>query len=495
VLKRVSLADNSYLLVAKICKMQLIGRKEEQVILRNVLKSKEAEMVSVLGRRRVGKTFLVTSAYQKKIIFELTGVQNASKQLQLRNFRDVLEEYSKTDLKLEIPVDWLAAFQQLKQYLKPLLGKEKKILFFDELPWLDTHRSGFLQAFGYFWNSWASRQNIVVVICGSAASWMIRKVVKDTGGLHNRITKRIHLKPFSLAETEEYLKTRQLNFDRYQILHLYMAMGGIPHYLKEIEGGKSAIQNIDKICFSETGLLKDEFNNLYAALFKNSEKHMKIIRALASKHQGLTRSDIIKYSKLPSGAGLSKTLEELSQSGFISEYFPFGKRNDLIYRLTDEYSLFYLQFIEKRKRETGDVWKHLSQTQNYKSWSGYAFESVCLKHIAQIKTGLSIGGIYSQASSFYVKGNKTSKGAQIDLVLDRNDHVINLFEIKFYNEVFSLTKSYATKLKEKLSAFKTHTKTKKQIFWTLISTFGISPNQHSLGLIDSVLDMDVLFED
>jgi len=412
----------------------LIGRKAEQTILQEALLSNEAEMVSVIGRRRVGKTFLITSTYKAQTLFEITGIQNTTRQLQLRNFRDVLTEYAQSNLPIEIPKDWLAAFQLLKQYLKPLLDNQKKVLFFDELPWLDTHKSGFLQAFGYFWNSWASRQNLVVVICGSAASWMIQKVVRDKGGLHNRITKRIHLKPFTLGETETYLKSRHIHFDRYQLLHLYMAMGGIPHYLKEIKGGKSAAQNIDTICFSETGLLKDEFSNLFAALFKNSNKHIEVVRSLAKKQLGMTRNDIVKNTKFTSGSSLSKT------------------------------------------------------------WSGYAFESICLKHLPQIKKALSIGGVYSLASTFYKQGTKTQKGVQIDLVLDRNDHVVNLFEIKFYKEAMHLSKSYAATLREKMAIFRGATKTRKQLFWMVISTFGLLHNEHSLGLIDTVLEMDDLFD-
>lgn len=476
-------------------KIKLIGRSKEQEILEETLLSNEAEMVSVIGRRRVGKTFLVTKTFEEKIVFELTGIQNAPKKLQLRNFRDVLAEYSGATFPIEVPKDWLAAFQLLKQYLKPILGEEKKVVFFDELPWVDTHKSGFLQAFAYFWNSWASRQNLVIVICGSAASWMIRKVVKDTGGLHNRITKRINLQPFTLAETEDYLKSRNIYFDRYQLLQLYMAMGGIPHYLKELKRGQSAAQNIDAICFSETGLLKGEFPNLYNALFNNSHKHIEVIRVLATKPYGIKRGDIIKSTKLSSGAGLTKVLEELSQSGFISTYFPFGsKKNEVIYRLTDEYSLFYLQFMETRRNEKQGIWNHLSQTQTYKSWSGYAFENLCLKHLTQIKDAMKITGIYSLASTFYKRGTKDEKGVQIDLVLDRNDHVVNLFEVKFYNEALSINKNYATALREKMSIFRKTTKTKKQLFWVLISTFGINHNQHSLGLIDTVLDMNALFE-
>ena len=474
---------------------KLIGRKKEQKILLEALKSPEAEMVSVIGRRRVGKTFLVTNTYQERIVFEITGVQKASLHMQLRNFKDVLAEFSNSTLPIEPPSDWLAAFQMLKTYLKPLLGKEKKVIFFDELPWLSTHKSGFLQAFGYFWNSWASRQNLVVVICGSAASWMIRKVVHHKGGLHNRITQRIHLKPFTLAETEAYLHSRNINIDRYPILQLYMAMGGVPHYLKEIKRGKSAAQNIDEICFSETGLLRDEFSKLYAALFKNPERHITIIRALATKNKGMSRMELIKKAKLPSGTGLTNTLEELVQSGFVSAYFPFGKKKSgKLYRLTDEYSLFYLRFMEDKINQTQDIWKHLSQTQAYRTWNGYAFESICIKHLPQIKKALGISGVYALASAFYKKGTPNEDGTQIDLVLDRRDHVINLFEMKFHSEIFQIGKSEARALREKMSIFRLTTQTRKQLFWTLLTTFGIKQNAYSLDIVDTVLEMDILFE-
>ena len=474
---------------------KLIGRKKEQEILLDALNSSEAEMVSLVGRRRVGKTFLVTSLYQEKIVFELTGIQNASRAIQLRNFRDVLTERMESEINLELPIDWLDAFNQLKKYLKPLLEKDKKVIFLDELPWMATHKSGFLEAFGYFWNSWASRQNLVVVICGSAASWMIQKVVRDKGSLHNRITKRINLQPFNLKDTEQYLLHRRISFERYQLLHLYMVLGGVPHYLKEIKRGYSAAQNIDELCFSNNGLLKEEFENLYTALFKNAHKHIEIVRILAGRQYGMSRDMLIKHSKMSSGKGFTKLLEELTLSGFISAFYPFGnKKTDLIYRLTDEFSLFYFQFMDGRKKDSDNVWKHLSQTQSYKTWSGYAFENICLKHIYQIKLALKIAGVYSTISSFYQKGGESEKGSQIDLVLDRNDHVINLFEIKFYQENVRINKAYAHKLREKAQVFRAKTKTRKQIFWTLMTTFGLDQNHHSLDLIDSALNMDILFE-
>ena len=473
----------------------LIGRKKEQGILNKALESEEAEMIAVIGRRRVGKTFLITTTYQGRIDFKISGIQNAPRSEQLLNFATRLLEVAPTALVVTPPANWLEAFILLIAYLKQKDQKEKLVVFFDELPWMATHKSGFLRGLSFFWNSWAVEQNIVVVICGSAASWMINKVIRHKGGLHNRVTRRIHLKPFTLAETEAYLTHRHIYFDRYQLIQLYMAMGGIPHYLKEIQSGKSAVQNIDVICFSEMGLLNDEFSNLYMALFDNPDYHIAIIRALATIQKGMSRTAILATTKLSDGGGISKVLEELEQSSFISSYRPFGKKKkEKLYRLTDEYSLFYLRFIENNQQEGEDIWQMLSQTQGWKSWSGYAFENVCLKHLPQIKKALGITGMYSVSASFMKKGNTEEVGTQIDLIIDRNDHVINLFEIKFYNTEFSITKSYAKNLRTKISIFQETTKTKKQIFLTLISTFGLHHNKHSLGLITSDLDMEVLFD-
>ena len=327
-----------------------VGRKEEQANLRTALNSKEAEMVAVIGRRRVGKTFLINHVYKNQIDFEITGLQNAPRIEQLQNFTFWLTRFSKSTIPIKQPKNWLEAFMLLISFLESIEKKEKKVVFLDELSWMATHKSGFLRGLSFFWNSWAVKQNIVVVICGSAASWMIQKVVNHKGGLHNRITRRIFLEPFTLLETEEYLRSKNLIFDRYQIVQLYMAMGGIPHYLKEIKGGLSAIQNIEKICFSKKGLLRDEFSRLYHSLFTNAEIHIAIIRILASKRLGLTRKQIVENTKIKEGGTISKVLDELEQSGFVSAYRPFGKRKkEKLYRLTDEYSLFYLQFIENKE--------------------------------------------------------------------------------------------------------------------------------------------------
>ncbi len=469
-----------------------IGRTEETKTLLNALDTKDAEMIAVIGRRRVGKTFFIQSVYQKHIQFEMTGSQDTPVKEQLENFADQLLKYSKSKIATATPKNWPAAFRQLTSFLETKKTKQKKVLFFDELPWLASHKSRFLSAFGYFWNTWASRQNIVVVICGSAASWMIEKVVNNKGGLHNRITRLISLSPFTLAETKKFLVSRKVSLSSYQTIQLYMAMGGIPHYLKEIEPGKSAAQNIDKTCFTKNGLLKDEFSNLYPSLFDKATNHISIIRALATKWKGLSRKEIVSISKLPDGGSVTKYLNELNQSGFISSYLPYGKtKKNTLYRLTDEYSLFYLKFIEGKRKQS---WTNLSQLQTWKSWSGYAFENTCLKHSQQIKNALGISGVYSQESSFVYKGNEHSNGFQIDLLIDRQDNSINLCEMKFYESGFIIDKAYAKTLRERTAQFKMQTKTRKNVFLTFISTYGIKPNIHSIGLVHQDITMDALFK-
>ncbi len=473
----------------------LVGRQQELAVLEKAWQSNEAELVAVFGRRRVGKTFLVRAAYASKIGFEMTGIQNGSVREQLQHFTDRLNYHARAMLPFSAPLNWQEAFQMLVIYLETRFKGEKAVVFLDEFPWLAARKSEFLRAFGLFWNSWASQNNVVIVICGSAASWMISNVVRNKGGLHNRITRRIHLLPFHLYETELFLKSRGVKLDRYQIVQIYMAMGGIPHYLKEVEAGKTAVQNIDQICFSPQGLLREEFLQLYPALFDRAENHIRIVRALAGTWQGMTRAEILTQTGFSDGGNSSTTLEELVNSGFVASFYAFGKKKkELRYRLTDEFSLFYLQFIEDKRGEGAGTWERLFQTPSWKSWSGYAFESICLKHVPAIKKALGISGIYTEASAYYLKNSAFGRGIQVDLLLDRNDQAINLFEIKFYQSPFVVSKEQADAFRLKTAIFKSATHTTKQVFFTLLTTFLLVPNEHSLGAVDIVLDMNCLFE-
>jgi hypothetical protein len=391
--------------------------------------------------------------------------------------------------------DWFDAFNTLETLLNRKRSK-RIVIFLDEFPWMHAPKSNFLAAFENFWNTWATNKpNATVIICGSAASWMIKKVVHNKGGLHNRITHKIILPPFNLYETELFLKSRGVHLNHYQIVQLYMAVGGIPQYLEIAKPGKSTAQIIDEACFQKNGFLYDEFNELYHSLFDQADRHIKIIRALAAKPSGLSRNALIDAGELHTGGTASNLLDELSAAGFITAYIPFGKkRKDSIYKLTDEFSLFYLKFMEPNRGMAKGAWQKLSNTPAYTSWSGLAFETLCIKHTAAIERVLGIAQIYTESSSWRSRGNAAG-GAQIDLLIDRRDQCINLCEMKFHNSGFSMDRKYADTLRQRENFFKEETHTRKQIFHTLVTTFGLLANEHSIGLIDSVVTMDDLFVD
>lgn len=476
----------------------LIGRTKEQQILQQVLNSPSAEMVAVIGRRRVGKTFLIHSTFQHNIVFSFTGLHNGSLEEQLQNFSYQLKEYMGASLPIKAPDNWLEAFHLLITFLKEKQSQQEKlVVFLDELPWIATPKSGFLRALGYFWNSWAVRENIVVVISGSAASWMVQKVVNDKGSLHHRITKRIFLEPFDLVETAAFLKSLNVHFNDYQIAQLYMAIGGVPYYLKEIKAGKSAQQNIETICFSKNGLLKDEFSRLYNSLFTNAQNHIAVVRALATEQYGLLRGEIATRSGMSNGGGLTKVLDELSHAGFIHAYYPFTKngktKSGKRYRLIDEYSLFYLSFIENNTHNGTGIWQHLQQTTVYQNWRHYIFTNLCLKHISAIKKTLGITGVYSVPYTFHKSVTPNNKNLAIDLLLVRDDKIINLFEFKFCDDELSLTKADVTALRRKASIFRATTQTKSRLSWIFVSPFALKQNQHSLEIVEHSISLEDLF--
>lgn len=475
--------------------VNIIGREEEKSLLDEVLANPSADLVAVFGRRRIGKTFLIRNYLQKRIVFEYAGIHNVDTAVQLNSYCQALAKQLNNNIAIPVAADWFAAFNLTARLLQKKLRGKKVVLFLDEFPWMQTAKSNFLAAFEQFWNSWASKQNnLAIILCGSAASWMIQNVVRNKGGLHNRLTYKIALQPFTLYETEAFLKSRNVQLNRYQVTQLYMAFGGVPHYLSQVEPGKSAAQIIDKVCFTRNGFLYNEFTDLYKALFDGADRHFKVIRALASKSMGLSRNEIIRICKLQSGGSTTNLLDELSASGFITPYIPIGKKSkDSIYKLTDEYSLFYLKFMEPNRSGTKGTWARLSDTPAWKSWSGFAFESICSKHIPAIKIALGISGIYSETSIWRSRGNNSKDGAQIDLVIDRRDNCINLCEIKFYEGKFSIDKKYAAALQQKKNVFREETNTAKHLFITLITTAGIQPNENSIGLVDQFVNLDQLF--
>jgi uncharacterized protein len=466
----------------------MIGRKGEIQILNSLLISKEAELVSVLGRRRVGKTFLIREIFKENMVFEFVGIQNETMQEQLNAFTFCLQQtFGKSTVPKAI-TGWLQAFQILIVLLTANKSKKKQVVFIDELPWVAGIKPDFLKAFGFFWNSWASKNKIVVAICGSAASWMIKQVINNKGGLHNRVTRQIYLQPFTCNETKEYLWQRGLKFNDEQITEIYMTLGGIPYYLKQIDKGNSVAQTINKLCFEAKAPLKNEFDNLYVALFSNPINYIAVIKACYTRWKGVSQNEIVKLSGIASGGSLTKILNDLESSGFILGTLPFSNvKKQKLYRLTDEFSLFYLKFIDGKK--TAD-WNLISKTQPFKLWQGYAFENFCFKHIDKIKQALGISGIISEQYSYNIKSTAKNSGGQIDLIINRNDQCINLCEIKYHDKPFVISRQYELLLKQRVQNFKWETDTNKTVFLTFITKTGV---KNKSSLIDHQIILDTFY--
>lgn len=479
---------------------KIFARHQELKILNKIYHSNEPEFLAIYGRRRIGKTFLIRQFFKRKgLYFELTGLKDGSVRQQLHHFNiEFTRVFGRAPS--STPSNWSDAFNELRIAIEQTSNNERIILFFDELPWLATRRSHFIQALDHFWNRYMSDDNrVIVIVCGSAASWMMKNIVRNKGGLHGRLTAKIRLLPFDLQETEKFLLNRGILLDRKQLINVYMAIGGVAKYLMLVEKGQSSLQVISQICFD--GPLFREFDELYSSLFENHSRHISIVKALAQYPGGLTKTQICEAAGMTSGGGMTTILNELEESGFIIPISSFGKkRYDMRYRLVDEYSLFYLKWIAQAKSVdisgvNDNFWIKMGNSPAGYAWSGYAFETLCMKHIRKIKEALGISGVTTNESEWVYKpkqGNN-DRGAQIDLVIDRADKCINLCEIKFARDEFVIDKDYAGLLRAKKNTFIEKTGSKKSVFLTLITTYGVKKNSAERDVVDTELTMNDLF--
>ena len=484
-------------------KAKIIGRIEEQRVLHKILDSTSAEFLAIFGRRRVGKTYLIKQFFSNKssCYFQITGVKEGSMKEQLHEFTRTIEKtFYSAGISLKEPSTWMQAFEMLTYAIDQYTKKTKVILFFDELPWLATKRSRFLQALDYYWNTkWSDNAYIRLIVCGSAASWIIKNIVNNKGGLHNRITAQIRLDAFSIYETKCFLKFRGCVLNDKQLLALYMMIGGIPHYLNQIEKGLSAAQNIDKLCFTKNGMLFHEFNNLIPSLFNDYEVYNELIRLIAKQRYGMERRDILQHSRHASGGRLNQRLMELEEAGFILGFKPYGnKKKGNYYRIIDEYTLFYLHWIEpvadsiRYQSKPRGYWDVLSKSSAWNSWSGYAFEAVCYKHIENIRVALHVPVTANIGTWRYVpKKGINEVGAQIDLLFDRDDGVVTLCEIKYSESAFEIDKQCAINLRNKVEVYKKRTRTEKQIFVAMVTVNGIKKTMY----VDDLIAQQATLED
>lgn len=472
--------------------MKIVGRKNEKESLMLCLKSKRPEFVVVYGRRRVGKTYLIKEFFNKQFSFYATGLTDEKMKGQLKGFNASLNEYGFEDK--SIPEDWFEAFARLRKllesekvYREPI--NNKLIVFIDELPWMDTARSDFKSALEYFWNSWASSQdNLVLITCGSATSWIINNLLTNKKGFHNRVTRRIHLAPFTLAECEELYELNDVVLTRKQMIESYMFFGGVPYYLNLLDSRLSLTQNVNEMCFKEQGTLHDEYYSLFHSLFDKPEKHMAILAALAKKKEGLTRAELLKQKEIGGGSVLTKDLRELTECGFIRKFSTIsGGENEDFYQIIDPFTLFSISFLENKKF---DSWNEYINSPGYNSWRGNSFEIVCLNHINQLKKALGISGIETKEFAWR---SKYENKAQVDLIISRKDGVINLCEMKYTNEEYALDADEYERIQKRLTQFQKESGTKDAIHVTMVCGTGYKQNKYS-GIIQSVITGDDLFD-
>ena len=470
----------------------LIAREKECEQLKECLESSRSEFVIVCGRRRIGKTFLIDRFFDNQYDFTFVGSHKAKTAIQLRNFAKALQQYS--GKKYPKFADWYDAFDALEEYLESLPQDRKKIIFIDEMPWIDTSRSTFVEALENFWNGWANRRyDIVFIASGSATSWMADNLIENQGGLHNRVTRRLYLESFSLRETELYLKSRNFFWTRYDILQCYMITGGVPFYLSLLNPKLSVAQNIDALCFDENGPLRNEFNDLYPALFSHAENYINVVSLLYNHKSGLTKQEISKATKL-NGNLLKTILDNLEQCDFVAKREMFGRASTLVYRLVDFYTIFYYKFIADKHKLDDQWWSHHLDDAGIRAWQGFSFELICMQHHRQIKQALGISGIATTVSTWQCKPDATKNipGAQIDMLIERADRMIHLCEMKFSQRAFNISSEYEQRLRDRMWVFETKTKSRKPLVHTFITTFGLGEGKHQ-GIVHSEVTMDDLF--
>lgn len=474
----------------------IIGRKKEIAELGRYYNSGRAELIAVYGRRRVGKTFLINEVFRESMTFHHTGLspynkkRKVTKKDQLQNFYFSLLRYGAEDI--TVPTSWLEAFFMLEHLLKKLDNGSRQVVFIDEMPWMDTARSGFITAFEAFWNGWGNtRHNLCLVACGSATSWMLDNFIDDKGGLYGRVTGKMKLLPFTLKECEDFYLDRKIRMSRYNIIQSYMILGGIPYYMNYFNPSYSLAQNIDELFFQKEAKLKDEFELLFNSAFDNAGDCMKVIRKLYDRRYGFTRDEIARSTGISPNGDFSKVLKALTESNFIERYVPFGygKREEH-YKLVDCFCWFWLRFKEDKADIEHNFWQHHLKEPEINTWRGIAFENVCMQHVPQIKGALGVYAVASKESALVIQGSENAKGTQVDLLIDRGDDIVNVCEMKYMRSKSRMTSEYQETIQDRMVNIEREFPD-KTIHMTLVST---NPYDNASDVFQSVIAIEDLFE-
>ena len=475
----------------------IVGRKKEIDELNTLYNSGKAEFVAIYGRRRVGKTFLVKETFQNKMSFYHSGLSPFDKKRKI-GIKDQIEAFYSSLLQFgaeesQCPQSWMEAFLMLGKLLDGIDNGERQLIFIDELPWMDTPRSKFMLALEHFWNSWGAwRNRIMLIVCGSATSWMLDNLINNKGGLYDRLTWQIKLSPFTLRECKNFFDSKDIAMSSYDLIEAYMILGGIPYYLNYFQKGKSLAQNVDLLFFEKNAKLDMEFQRLFGSLFSNPEEYKSVVKLLAKKHVGYTREEIANKLGIKSGGSFSKMLEVLIASDFVASYYPFGKKKERKYKLTDSFCQFYLDFIENKDITDMSFWQHNQNAPKINTWRGFAFEQVCFNHVRQIKKALGVEKVVSKESAWIVRGDEKNEGLQLDMLIIRDDRVVNLCEMKFLSKEYEPDVNDEMSFRRRILAVQEKLSPKQSVHLTLVTTFGLKRNAHG-GIFQQVVTMDDLF--
>lgn len=476
----------------------MIGRKKELALLNSLCEEEKSKLVVVHGRRRIGKTFLVDYMFQTHrkdcLFFKFTGSADQNSSVQKDYFVEAIYEWFKVEPSKPIE-KWHEVFIFLKRTIEAEIKEKnhqgKVIVFIDEVAWIDKHnKAGFLSAFGHFYNTYIEKNNnLIVILCGSNASWIKNKILKDTSGpLYHRVDVEIPLYPFDLQETKEYLiKEKRFDIDDKSVVDIYMILGGVAKYLSYLDSKLSIAQNINKLFFSLHAPLYSEYEALFKSLFYDkSSNHRKIMDLLISKQSGFEMMEIEKLLKEIKSSTLRVNIEELIDTGFIKPIarYAHASRNTK-YIACDPLCNFFIKWVQPLSKNDIasliDYFETKSTSHDYIIWQGFAFEMVM---ISNIELYLKARGLSSGVKSIgywdYTTQSEDESGAQIDILIEYIGNTYDIVECKYYNDEFIIDKAYAKNIQNKKEMFiKYGIKNKKfDLKVVMLTTYGTKINQY-----------------
>lgn len=477
--------------------MKLIGRKKEIQELEKAYRSGQFEFIALYGRRRVGKTYLVSQVFEDRISFRHAASPNDEERqdekgllkMQLEVFYGSLLAQGLKESKK--PNSWVEAFLLLIRLFEGKDPAERWVIFLDEFPWMDTKRSNFIEAFSWFLNFWAANQkNLMIIAAGSSTSWMLNNLIHSTGGLYNRVTNPIRLSPFRLQETEQFFREKGFDLSRYSIARIQMAFGGIPYYLNFLDRGEGLSRFVDRMLFEKGAKLGLEYDTLFRSSFEKGDLARKIAEYLGKRSSGYTRKEIVEGLKISDGKAVKDALDALQEGDFVLEYVPYKEaQNKKRYRLIDPFCIFYLHFVAGKRSLDPSFF---ADSVEPNSWIGAAFENLCAAHLEQIKRALVISKLSSIEFSLVFPKEEDKKGAQVDLVLVRKDRIVNLCEMKFYGKPYVQTEKEHHSLTNRVARLKETLPATYSIAPVLITVFEPSSGGYPDDYVQ-VLTLDDLF--